>query len=163
MEIYRRIAKVNLAQLQWYESTLYCLSQLYPVVKNYSAAYRINQELLSILKQKYEENPEIFKGDYAGTIGCQSFIALFKKQYTESERLAREGLSIGPTKTFIYSNLAAALLFQGKYADAEKIYRQYKSELKDSFLVDFKQFAEAGVIPKEYEADVEKIKRMLND
>ena len=44
-----------------------------------------------------------------------------------------------------------------------KFYRQYKGELKDSFLNDFKQFAEAGVIPKEREADVEKIKKMLNE
>ena len=62
---------------------------------------------------------------------------------------------------WIASNLAAALLFQGKYAEAEKIYRQYKDEQKDSFLDDFKQFAEAGVIPKEYEVDVEKIKKIL--
>ena len=85
------------------------------------------------------------------------------KQYAESEHLAREGLAVDSTQHFIYSNLAAALLFQGKYAEAEKIYREYKSELKDSFLDDFRQFAEAGVIPKEREADVERIKRMLNE
>ena len=85
------------------------------------------------------------------------------KNYPEAEQLAREGLSIDSTKIFIYTNLAAALLFQGKYTESEQIYRQYKSELKESFLDDFKQFAEAGVIPKEYEADVEKIKKMLNE
>jgi hypothetical protein len=47
--------------------------------------------------------------------------------------------------------------------EAEKIYRQYKDELKDSFLDDFKQFAEAGVIPKERDADVERIKKMLGE
>lgn len=52
---------------------------------------------------------------------------------------------------------------KGKTTEAEQIYRQYKTELKDSFLDDFKQFAEAGVIPKECEADVEKIKRMLEE
>jgi hypothetical protein len=35
--------------------------------------------------------------------------------------------------------------------------------LKDSFLDDFKQFAEAGVISPECEADVEKIKKLLNE
>jgi tetratricopeptide (TPR) repeat protein len=163
LEIYRRIAKINPAQQQWYENSLYFLSQLYPAVKNYSSAYRINQEWLPIAKKKYEESPENLKGDYAGAVGSQSWYAIFMKQYTESEQLAREGLSVDSTKHFIYSNLAAALLFQGKYTEAEKIYQQYKSELKDGFLDDFQQFAEAGVIPKEREADVERIKKMLNE
>ena len=72
-------------------------------------------------------------------------------------------MAVDSTQHWIAANLAHALLFQGKYAEAEKIYREYKSELKDSFLDDFRQFAEAGVIPKEREADVERIKRMLNE
>ena len=163
LEIYRRLAKASPAQQQWYEGSLYYLSQLYPVVKNYSAAYRINKEWLPILKKMYEENPDAVKSDYAGILGSQSYYALFMKQYAESEQLAREGLAVDSTKTFIYSNLAVALLFQGKYAEAEKLYRHYKSELKESFLDDFRQFAEAGVIPKEREDDVEKIKKMLNE
>ena len=75
----------------------------------------------------------------------------------------REGLQVDSTQYWIASNLAAALLFQGKYVEAEKIYRQYKKELKDSFLDDFKQYAEAGVIPPEYEADVEKIRKLLEE
>ena len=85
------------------------------------------------------------------------------KQYAESEQLAREGLAVDSTRHIIFTNLAAALLFQGKYTEAEKIYRQYMDELKDGFLDDFRQFAEAGVIPKECEADVEKIKQILNE
>ena len=44
-----------------------------------------------------------------------------------------------------------------------QIYRQYKDELKDSFLDDFKQFAEAGVIPEERKTDVKRIREMLNE
>ena len=163
LEIYRRLAKVNPSNQQWSEGSQYYLSQLYPAVQNYSAAYRINQEWLPILKTKYEDNPDDVRNYYAGTLGSQSFNAILMKQYAESEQLAREGLAVDSTRHFIYTNLAAALLFQDKYAEAEKIYRQYKDELKDSFLNDFKQFAEADVIPKEREADVEKIKQMLNE
>lgn len=67
------------------------------------------------------------------------------------------------TQHWIASNLAAALLFQGKYEDAEAIYRQYKDELKECFLDDFNRFAEAGVIPEERQEDVERIKAMLNE
>lgn len=67
------------------------------------------------------------------------------------------------TKHIVYSNLAAALLFQGKYQEAEKIYRQYNSELKEGFLSDFEEFAKAGVIPKNREEDVENIKKILEE
>ena len=157
-----RMVRYGLTNSRW-QIFLPPLSQLYPAVKNYSSAYRINQEWLPIAKKKYEENPENWKGDYAGTVGKQSWYAIFMKQYAESEQLAREGLAVDSTKHFIYANLAAALLFQGKYVEAEKIYLQYKSELKDGFLDDFQQYAEAGVIPKKCEADVERIKKMLNE
>jgi predicted Zn-dependent protease len=111
----------------------------------------------------YEASPEEMQNEYARILGNQSFHAIFMKQYAEAEQLAREGLKTDSTKHWIASNLAAALLFQGKYTEAETVYRQYKSELRDSFLDDFKQFAEAGVIPKEYEADMEKIKKLLSE
>ncbi len=162
VDIYRRLAKVNPAQQQWYEGSLNYLSQLYLAVKNYSASYSIHKER-PILKSKFEENPAAFSGDYAEGLGNQSFYAILMKQYAESEQLAREGLAVDSTRHIIFTNLAAALLFQGKYTEAEKIYRQYMDELKDGFLDDFRQFAEAGGIPKECEADVEKIKQILNE
>ena len=161
LSIYRKISKANPAQTEWYENSLYYLCQLYSVAKDYLSAYHLNQEWLPIMKKKYEAAPESLQSNYASQFGNQSFNCIFAKQYSEAEKYAREGLAIDSTKHFIYSNLAAALLFQGKYDEAEKIYRQYKDELKDSFLDDFRQFAEAGIIPKEREADVEKIKKML--
>ena len=163
LEIYRRVSKVNPAQQQWYVISLYYLSFLYSATNNPIKAYQINQEWIPISKEMYEASPEELRGEYASKLGSQSFCAIFMKQYTESEKLAREGLLVDSTQHFIYSNLAAALLFQGKYSEAEAIYRQYKDEMKESFLNDFKQYTEAGVIPPEYEADVEKIKRMLEE
>ena len=163
LEIYRRLAKQNPIYQRDYEGSVYYLSQLYTDLKKYVAAYRINKEWLPILKKIYEKNPEKTKGGYAENLGVQSIYGLFLKQFAESEQYAREGFAVDPTKHWIAANLAHALLFQGKYAEAEKIYREYKAELKDSFLGDFRQFAEAGVIPKEREADVERIKRMLNE
>ena len=163
LNIYRRLAQINPAEQQGYEGSLYGLSLLYPAVNNYLSAYNINKEWLPILKQKYEAEPDTQKEDYASALGGQSFYAIFAKQYAEAEQSAHEGLAVDSTKHFIYATLAQALLFQGKYTEAEKIYRQYKSELRDSFLDDFKQFAEAGVIPPECEADVEKIKQLLSE
>ena len=163
LDVSRIAAKVNPALQNNYEESLYWLSLLYSETKNHPAAYAINQELLPIMKGMYEENPDDYKSDYTSRLGSQSFNAIFMKQYQEAERCAREALAIDSTQHWIQGNLAAALLFQGKYGEAEAIYCQYKSELKDSFLDDLKQFAEAGVIPKEREADVEKIKKLLEE
>ena len=163
LSIYRELSKVNPAHTLWYESSLYCLSILHSVVKNYLAAYHLNQEWLPIMKKKYKAAQDSMRNDYASELGKQSFYCLFAKQFTEAEQFAREGLETDSTLNWIASNLAAALLFQDKFDEAEKIYRQYKAELKDSFLDDFKQFAEAGVIPEERKKDVERIKKMLNE
>ena len=163
LNIYRRLAQINPAEQQWYEGSLFGLSLVYLAVNKYISAYNINKECLPILKQKYEAEPDTQKEDYASALGGQSFYAIFAKQYAEAEQYAHEGLAVDSTKHFIYANLAAALLFQGKYTEAEKIYRQYKYVLKDGFLDDFRQYAEAGVIPKECEADVEKIKQLLSE
>ena len=61
------------------------------------------------------------------------------------------------------NNLAALYRQNQQLTEAETIYRQFKDKLKEGFLDDFKRWAEVGVIPKEYEADVEKIKKMLNE
>ena len=85
------------------------------------------------------------------------------REFAKAEQYAREGIEVDSTQTFIYTNLASSLLLQGKYSEAEYIYTIYKDELKDEFLDDFRQFEEVGIIPEEYKADVEKIKRMLNE
>ena len=85
------------------------------------------------------------------------------KDYALAEQYAREGLAVDSTQNDICTNLAPALLFQGKTTEAEQIYLQYKSELKDAFLDDFRQFEEAGAIPEERKKDVERIKKMLNE
>ena len=163
LKIYRKAAKMNPALQNSYTGSLFLLILLYSASNNYAAAYAVNQEQLSILKGLYEENPDGLKSDYVSTLGNQAFNAIFMKQYQEAERCAREVLVIDSTQHKIVTNLAAALLFQGKYSEAEVIYRQYKDELKNDFLGDFKQFAEAGVIPKEREEDVERIKKILEE
>ena len=110
-----------------------------------------------------KSNPHSYDSYVVMRLGNLSFCEIFLNKYVESEQYAREGLAMDSTQHWISTNLAASLLFQGKYTEAEKIYVQYKSELKESFLDDFNKFAEAGVIPKKYEADVEKIKKMLSE
>ena len=163
LEIYRRLAESNTSMQSNFSSVLYALSKLYDVVKEYKKVYEVNEELIPLLKDKYKNNPEQFKRDYAEIIGSQSFYCMFMSDFVKAEEYAREGLDGNSSLIFIYSNLASSLLMQGKYSEAKSIYRKYKLILKDAFLSDFKEFEEAGIIPKKRRKDVEKIKKMLNE
>ena len=163
LDLYRSL--YNDHKDEYYEqflNVLFSSGGVFALNKKYDKAYLINKELISYVIKEYKNAPSQIADTYSECLNNQSYYAIMLKKYTEAEQYAREGLQIDSTKHILFTNLAAALLFQGKYAEAEKIYRQYKEELKESFLGDFKQFAEAGVIPKEYEVDVEKIKQMLN-
>ncbi len=97
----------------------------------------------------------------AKMLGEEAYDALLRGDYPAAESLSLNGLRKDSTQHWIATNLAVALLFQGKTTEAEKIYRQYKNELKKSFLDDFTIFEKAGVIPEERKKDVEHIRQLL--
>ena len=149
------------AFINYYSEILYRLSQLYGLVKKYSIGYSFNKQNIPSLRTLYQTDKSNYIELLNGILVSQSFYSIFEKQYVEAENYSKDALEVDSTKHVAYSNLAAALLFQGKYQEAEKIYRQYKSELKETFLSDFEEFSKAGVIPKHREEDVEKIKQLL--
>ena len=149
------------AFINYYSEILYRLSQLYGLVKKYSIGYSFNKQNIPSLRTLYQSDKSNYIELLNGILVSQSFYSIFEKQYVEAENYSKEALKVDSTKHVVYGNLAAALLFQGKYQEAEKIYRQYKSELKEDFLSDFEEFSKAGVIPKNREEDVEKIKQLL--
>ena len=146
-----------------YVLNLSCLDVLYSKDKDYATAYSYNKELLSLLKANYEGNAATWKSEYCGKLISQSFYANLLGKFGEGELHSLEALKVDSTRHLAYTNLAAAYLLQGKYQDAEKLYRQYKSEFKDGLLTDLGELAKAGVIPSDRMADVEKIKKMLNE
>ena len=146
-----------------YAANLSCLVGLHNTNKNYATAYSYNKELLPLLKDNYSEEAVKWKVVYSGQLLSQSFYANVLGKFEEGELHSLEALKVDSTQHLAYTNLAAAYLLQGKYQAAEKLYRQYKSELKEGFLSDFDELAKSGVIPAERKADVEKIKKMLNE
>ena len=146
-----------------YTANLAELSVLYSAEKKYETAYNYNTELLELQKNYYFAEPANYKNDYSSTLVNQSFNANLLGKFKEGETYCLEALQVDSTKHIAYTNLAAALLFQGKIEEAEKIYRQYKAEFKDGFLGDFAEYERLQVIPKEYMADVERIKAMLQE
>lgn len=127
----------------------------------YSSAYNYNKILLSMVKNKYLQETKCNKYNYTHQLIIQSLCANLLGKFSEGEAYSLEVLQADSTNHMAYSNLAAALLFQGRVAEAEKLYRQYKQELKDTFLEDFVEYERLKVVPKERIADVERIKKML--
>ena len=160
LEFYKKEVEQG-KSINYYTKIMSRLDQLYVQEKKYSQAYQCFKRNIPLLKTLYQSDKSNYIELLNGILVSQSFFAIFEKQYTEAENYSKEALKVDSTRHVAYSNLAAALLFQGKYQEAEKIYRQYKSELKEGFLSDFEEFSKAGVIPKNKEEDVEKIKQLL--
>ena len=105
--------------------------------------------------------------DDASPYGNLSFSYIFTKDYKKSEQSALKGLSIDSTKTWIKTNLAAALLFQNRYEEAKNIYLKISEEscldmsCAEMCLEDFGEYEKAGVIPKNQKENVEKIRQLL--
>ena len=159
----RKDMKNNETGKDLYATNLACLVVLYSNDKDYATTYTYNKELLPLLKANYGEDADKWKSGYCRNLISQSFYANLLGKFEEGELHSLEALKVDPTQHLAYTNLAAAYLLQGKYQAAEKLYRQYKNEFKDGLLTDFDELAKAGVIPVERLADVDKIKKMLNE
>ena len=144
-----------------YRESLYCLSLISANEKDYASAYTYNEELLPLMNAMYKDDAEGWKADYASQLVDQSFYANLLGKFNEGELYSLEAIKVDSTQHIAYTNLAAALLFQGKVEEAEKLYKQYKAEFKDSFLDDFAEYERLNVIPEGRKKDVERIKAML--
>lgn len=162
LPLYRSLAQHNSSYGKWYNNTLQLLAQLYQTTEEHAKCFTINEERLPMLKKRYQKDAKTYQKDYARALNDQSLQGIYVSQLEKSESYAREALSIDSTQIWINSNLAAAMLFQGKYEEAEAIYLQYKHELKESFLQSFRDFEAAGVIPEERKNDVKRIEDLLS-
>ena len=163
MEIRRRLAVAN---PQVYEpdlaDTQYNLGCLYYNIQRYEDSEEMYLSALDFYQRLTAVNPQVYEPYLVRACNNLSFLFLAQGNFEEAERYAREGSKYDFTHHAIYTNLAASLLLQGRYAEAEEIYLRYKEELKEDFLSDFEDFYRRGIIPPEREDDVERIKKLLS-
>lgn len=133
------------------------LANLYIEKKQYRDSFIYYELALKIMEPLYEKNPKSCKQEIYELLVNLSYISLLTKQYLKAEKYSLKAIKIDSTNYMAYSNLAPSYLLQGKYNEAEKIYRQYNLVLRDEFLKDFKEFTEADVIPSRIKNDVKKI------
>ena len=108
----------------------------------------------------------------ANLYGSLSWYLLMDKRFNEAEKAARTGIALGAKHdlsdqvAWIHTNLAAALLFQGKYRQSEKVYQQFlgqqyyeEQSWQDIFLEDLEALEAAGIT----HPDVEKIRSLIHN
>ena len=110
--------------------------------------------------------------ELGGAYGDLAWYLLFDRKFAEAEQVARQAISpanfIKPADydkkiEWVHTNLALALLFQGKYIEAATIYRNFKDKpynkvtYKETFLSDLNELEKAGIT----HPDVAKIRQML--
>ena len=164
LDVFERLAKAN---PDAYEpdlaGTQVNLANLYKDTQRFAESEAMYKSALDVYERLAKANPDAYEPDLARTQVNLACVYMSTQCFAESESMCISALKINPNIHLAYTNLAAALLFQGKVEEAEKIYRQYKAELKDVFLMYFAKFERVGVIPEKRKADVERIKAMLNE
>ena len=148
---------------QIYLFSLSYIVTLHQQVGNIITAYTYNEEYLSLLKNLYEEDTEKWKNSYFEDLIQQSYLANLLGKFKDGELYSLEVLKIDHNYHLAYTNLAVSLLLQGRLEEAEKLFREYKAELKDEFLNDLAKFESLRVIPEKRKADVERIKAILSE
>lgn len=87
--------------------------------------------------------------------------------FASSEAFLRLGISIDATYAILHTNLAPALLFQGKYEAALAEYKKWKNQPYKTktygyaYLRDFRYFEKYNIIPDEHRAKYEEVKTWL--
>ena len=164
LEIYERLAVSNPTTYEPYFAFVQMnLVVLYATTKDYFAAYTVGKELIPVLKRCYTREPSVWGAEYVNYLYFQSYCSNMSGIFTEGEQYELEALKIDSDFVSAHTNLAAAMLMQGKTDEAESLYRQLKSELKDGLLDDLAEMERLGVIPSERKADVARIKAILNE
>lgn len=113
----------------------------------------------------------MIKLPFAEELNHRAWTGILLKRFDQAEADIREGLKIDANNKYLNSNLAPALLFQGKREEAFAEYQKLKDHkfggqgfdtYRAVFLDDLNTFEKTGIIPSEYKADVELVRSMLN-
>jgi tetratricopeptide (TPR) repeat protein len=109
----------------------------------------------------------LYVQQYAQIYGLLGVCQLFAKNFSEAESATRKALQLDEKPKWMTTNLAHAMLLQGNYAEAEKIYKSLRNKkdekgklYKDVFLENLKDLESEGVFASPNE-NIEKARKLL--
>ena len=96
----------------------------------------------------------------ARALGNLSYFNILTGHFKEAEEIANFGIAIDPSQSWIETNLAHSLYFQGKTDNAKLLYKKLSKNLfKQGLLDDLKLFQDKGI--KNY--NLEEVKDLINE
>ncbi|MDX2248673.1 MAG: tetratricopeptide repeat protein [Bacteroidia bacterium] len=138
-------------------------------ITSYAEKVRLQQVLIEYVQTDSDQETGQVRTLLSQQYGNLSWYALFTQDYSLAESSARKALELDSEAQFAYTNLAHALLFQGKYKEAEAIYQRFAGQpypddsrtWSEVFLSDLAELEAADAIPAERMKDVEQIRKRL--
>jgi tetratricopeptide (TPR) repeat protein len=133
--------------------------------------YQSHEQKTAGLRVAVRDNPSL-QPDLSQSLNSQAWYALLLAKFSAAEELIREALVLNTENKFLHTNLAPALLLQGKFDAAIKQYKYWKDKpfeeqglatYREAFLGDLKAFEQAGIIPQERVNDVIAVRKILGD
>ena len=153
----------------WLVNTISNTARCYGKLSDYKSAILTYNEAIEQL-DKYKDNIKDYPKEKASKLGSLAWYYIFNKEYKNAEEAVLKGLETDSTQTWIKTNLAHALLFQGKVLEAETLYNKLGNTIYDekekitysqTLLDDFEQFEQEKIIPENHKINAEKIKANL--
>jgi len=170
LNIYEQLAKENPKAYSFdLANASLTIGNNYREQKNYSEAEKYYLRSLEIYEQLAKEQHGIYVNV---SEVCTNFawMYLFKKEYTQSEKLSIRAFEVNSANILSKTNLAHALLFQNRFSEAETIYKELSQTIMVGdetytpiILEDLEDLENAGAVPEEHKDDVEKIRKMLKE
>lgn len=123
-------------------------------LKHYSEGIQNFRTAIQKYNTLMKSDPKQFLPLLSISYGNLAYSYLFTNQFKVAETASRQALDGDSNQTWINTNLAHALLFQGKFEEAKAIYLQYKDQpypqkpektFREIFLKDLEELEEAGV------------------
>lgn len=137
------------------------LADFYVSNNKIEKAIETHLKAIPIWERILENNPKEYKTRLSKVYGDLSFRYILIKKYREAEEAAMKGLFFDENQVWINTNLAPAILYQGRFTEAKELYTklknvEYKSGdeirvFKTVFLKDFEEFKSAGIESKDME------------
>ena len=97
-----------------------------PFFDSFKKSKRDNLASIEDILINHSNKDKVLVQKIARYYGNRSWYLLFALKFNEAEQSAKKGLAIDTSSTLIKKNLAHSLLFEGKYEDALKIYKDLK-------------------------------------
>jgi hypothetical protein len=150
---------------------LLSFKRLISEIENANDELLMSEAALRLLKENIRNGYNYAPNTVAGFYNTTGWNQLINGKFVSSEKVIREGIGLMVSSMYLYSNLPAILLLQGKFEEAKDLYIRWKDipfdaangypTYREAFLADIKLFEKRGIIPSVYQNDVEKIKGLL--